>query len=220
MSVAPALLRTPNWSLSNKDRAGIRSARRPCPGREDLSRTPRRLQIVLAKKRSGPLRSEPRHFSDPASKPCPTACPTRHGRRVPALFAPRRHRFPRPPPACPSSDTNRRAEFGYAGCPVPPAATFSAGRPLRRICSCYQPCVNLDRAACNFIEQLLGARASETFSSILMRPGRPMYKYRRAVELRTGTTQTSTSAPPRVGRTPLLYATGGERGSQRTSAEL
>src|SRR5258707_12204234 len=103
MSVAPNLLRTPNWSPSNKDRAGIRSARRPCPGREDLSKTPRRLQIVLAKKRSEPLRSEPRRFLDPASKPCPTACPILHGRRVPELFVPRKQRFRPLPPVGPSS---------------------------------------------------------------------------------------------------------------------
>src|SRR5258708_18717411 len=131
MFALPALLRTPNWSLSNKDRAGIHSARRPCPGREDLSKTPRRLQIVLAKKRSGPLRSEPRHFSDPTSRPCPPACPIPHGRRVPALFVPRKHRFPPPPPAYPSFDTDRRGEFGCLGSPVPPAATFSASRLLR-----------------------------------------------------------------------------------------
>src|SRR5258708_27613651 len=48
-----------------------------------------------------------------------------------------------------------------------------------------------------------------------MRLDRQVYKYRRAVDLRTGTTQTPTSAPPRVGSTPLLYATGGFKGSQQ-----
>jgi len=82
--------------------------------------------------------------------------------------------------------------------------------------------VNLDRAASatsinSLLEaKLLEARAS-AFSSIfvrlgLMRLGKRVYKDRRAVHIRTGTTQTPTSAPPRVGQHGTLVRYRREQG--------